>query len=121
MRTVKSFEDLIVWQESMELAEQLILSIREIPLFSLRDQIIKSAISIPSNISEGFEKQRLSNKEFIRFLYIAKGSAGELKTQLLLLSRLDQIYHINCDDQLAMVEKIIKMLGALINTRYKQF
>ena len=90
-------------------------------IFSLKDQILKSAISIPSNIAEGYEKQKLSNKEFIRFLYIAKGSSGELKTQLILLNRLKSIYKTDCDEYISQTEAISRMLGSLISTRYKSF
>ena len=121
MGTIQKFEDLHVWQESMNLAEVLILNLDDFRIFSLRNQIIKSAISIPSNVAEGFEKQRHSNKEFIRLLYIAKGSAGELKTQLLLLQKLNRIISIDCEQLILQVDKISSMLGALINTRLRSF
>ena len=77
------FEDLTIWKESRKLVEKVYLLTRN-PLFSKDFQFVghirRTAISIPSNISEGFERE--GNKEFINFLPIAKGSCGELRSQL---------------------------------------
>lgn len=92
MAKFRTFEELEVWQYGMNLCEQ-VYALSENSVFSkdfsLRDQIRRSAISIPSNISEGFE--RGSEKQFIYFLVIAKGSCGELRTQLNLANRLKYI------------------------------
>lgn len=83
MNSVKRFEDLQVWKESIELSitiYQNTLSEKLNKDFVLREQIRKSAISIPSNIAEGFESD--SKNQFIYFLQIAKGSSGELRIQL---------------------------------------
>jgi four helix bundle protein len=80
---VEMFEDLEVWQKGRELVNKVYDLVRDEPFcrdYALRDQILKAAISVPSNIAEGFERQ--SDQEFIRFLYIAKGSAGEVRSQL---------------------------------------
>ena len=79
---IEKFEDLNVWIEGMNLAVDIYKSFVNCKDFGFRDQIRRSAVSIPSNISEGYERQ--SNKEFIRFLFIAKGSVAELRTQLYL-------------------------------------
>ncbi len=87
MSKVRQFEDLECWQLGRELAKavyQLTESSRLAKNRALSWQIIRSSISIPSNIAEGFE--RGAKKEFIQFLYIAKGSAGELRTQLCIAS-----------------------------------
>lgn len=77
------FEEIEVWKLSRILVKE-IYDITNAPAFSkdfgLKDQIRRSAVSIPCNISEGYERK--SNTEFIRFLYISKGSAGEVRTQL---------------------------------------
>ena len=82
--TIKNFEDLPVWQKSRMLSKRIyeITSNSAFKDFSLRDQMRRSAVSAVSNIAEGFE--RGSNKEFIQFLFITKGSLGELRTQLYL-------------------------------------
>ncbi len=81
---IEKFEDLEVWRESLDLAEKIYLTTNSNSEFNkdfcLRDQIRRAAISVNSNISEGFE--RSNNNEFIRFLKIAKGSAGETRSQL---------------------------------------
>lgn len=83
MATFERFEELEVWKLSMELCAE-IYKLTNTPLFSkdfgLKDQIRRSAVSIPSNISEGFERD--SKNQFVYFLTIAKGSCGELRTQL---------------------------------------
>lgn len=91
MATVQQFEDLRVWQEARALVQEVYKAAKQKPFsrdFSLRDQITRAAVSTMSNIAEGFE--RGSRKEFIQFLNIAKGSSGELRSQLYVA--LDQEY-----------------------------
>ena len=81
MATAKRFEDLDVWQRSRELANLIYAFSKEGTFsrdFGLRDQIRRAAVSIMSNIAEGFD--RGSNKEFIHFLTIARGSLAEVKS-----------------------------------------
>ena len=87
----KSFEELPVWQKSRELVKYVYALTRKEPFskdFSLVDQIRRASTSVMFNIAEGFE--RGSNTEFIQFLYISKGSAGETRTQFYVA--LDQKY-----------------------------
>ncbi|MFA5112016.1 MAG: four helix bundle protein [Desulfobaccales bacterium] len=82
-KKVESFEDLLVWQEGMEVVKQVYLIRKEGELgrdFALRDQLRRAAISIPTNIAEGFE--RASRKEYVNFLNFAKGSTGEVRSLL---------------------------------------
>ncbi|MCX5893017.1 MAG: four helix bundle protein [Deltaproteobacteria bacterium] len=82
-KKIESFEDLLVWQKGMNIVRQVYLITRDGKMskdFSLRDQLRGAAISIPSNIAEGFE--RASRKEYLNFLNIAKGSAGEVRSLL---------------------------------------
>ena len=116
MGKISQFEDLEVWKVSMDLCTD-VYSITNLPEFSkdygLKDQIRRSSISVPSNISEGFERD--SNKQFIYFLKIAKGSCGELRTQLVLAYRLN---YINQETLNALREKCIeteKQIGGFIN------
>ena len=74
------FEELEVWKRSSRLAVDVLRLVEPVKLYSLRDQMVRSCISVPSNIAEGAERE--SDREFRRFLAIAKGSAGELRTQL---------------------------------------
>lgn len=82
------FEDLPVWQKAMELAEK-VYDMTEGELFrkrySLRDQLERAALSVSNNIAEGFE--RGTTNELLAFLYIARGSAGEVRSMLCFLER----------------------------------
>ena len=83
MATAKQFEDLGVWQDARELVKEIYSASKQRAFyrdFGLRDQIRRAATSTMSNIAEGFE--RGSRKEFIQFLSIAKGSNGEVRSQL---------------------------------------
>jgi len=91
MVTVDRFEELKVWQAARDVANAVYKSSSNGAFardYALRDQIRRAAISIPSNIAEGFSRR--SNKEFIQFLFISKGSAAEVQSQL--HTALDQGY-----------------------------
>ena len=91
MATAKQFEDLGVWQDARGLVQQIYAASKQRPFYrdtGLREQIRRAATSSMSNIAEGFE--RGSRKEFIQFLNIAKGSNGEVRSQLYIA--LDQEY-----------------------------
>ncbi len=88
-KKVESFEDLLVWQKGMEIVKQVYLISKKGMLgrdFALRDQLRRAAISIPTNIAEGFE--RTSRKEYLNFLNFAKGSTGEVRSLLNVASEL---------------------------------
>lgn len=92
MAKVSSFEELEVWQKGVELCENIYTINNTNALnkdFALRNQLRKSAISIPSNIAEGFERE--GNNQLIYFLTIAKGSCGELRTQIYLTFKIGMI------------------------------
>lgn len=76
------FEDLEVWKRATRLSATLYRETQELRDFGFRDQLTRSGLSIPSNIAEGYERD--SDAEIARFLTIAKGSAGELRTQILI-------------------------------------
>lgn len=81
MNTFKRFEEMEVWQKSRELIKliySLTLKKEFARDFSLRDQIRRAAVSVLSNIAAGYERE--SKKEFLRFLLIAKGSVGEVRS-----------------------------------------
>ena len=92
MAKVQKVEDLIAWQKAEALAELVYSACRSGELardFGLRDQMQRAAVSVMSNIAEGFERK--TTTDFSHFLYIAKGSLGELKSQLFLAARLKLI------------------------------
>ena len=85
----KRFEDLPVWNEAIDLAVQVYAMTSNIEFrskYSLRDQIERAAVSVSNNIAEGFE--RGTNNELLAFLYIARGSVGEVRSMLCLLNRI---------------------------------
>ena len=82
-KKIECFEDLFIWQKTVEFAKEIYLIIEKKSLkndFGLKNQMRDSAVSISSNIAEGFERR--SRKEYLNFLNIAKGSAGEIRSQL---------------------------------------
>ena len=82
-RPVDTFEDLLVWQKGIQLVKDVYLATRQGDLAEdrgLRDQLQRAAVSIPTNIAEGFE--RASRKEYLQYLNFAKGSAGEVRSLL---------------------------------------
>lgn len=88
-KSIARFEDMIVWQKSMDLVVQVydICRARELVRdWGLREQLRRAAVSIPANIAEGFERH--SRKEYHQFITIAQGSAGELRCLLQIVSRL---------------------------------
>ena len=80
MATIQKFEDLLCWQKSRQLAKEVYSVMKYCNDYGFRDQIQRAAVSVVSNIAEGFE--RGTRQEFINYLYIAKGSAGEVRAQL---------------------------------------
>jgi len=109
------FEDLKVWLKSKDLAVEIYKLFADSKNFGFKDQITRSALSIPSNIAEGYERE--SNKELIRFLFIAKGSCGELRTQLLVAKEINYISNSKADKMVNETMEISYMLSALIKTR----
>ena len=86
MAKIESFEDMDIWREAVKIAVKVYTSTSEGELekdFRAKDQVRAAAISISNNIAEGFEYN--SNKSFLRFLVYAKGSAGELRSELFVL------------------------------------
>lgn len=95
MATYKRFEDLPVWNAAIQLAERVYELTNETSFkgqYSLRDQIERAAVSVSNNIAEGFE--RGTTKELLAFLYIARGSAGEVRSMLCLFERLGRFTHL---------------------------
>jgi four helix bundle protein len=83
MASIRRFEDLEIWQKARELNQKIypiLLSLQETRSFELKSQLDGAAGSAMDNISEGFERD--GNREFLQFLYISKGSVGEVRFQL---------------------------------------
>lgn len=97
--TYKRFEDLPVWQDALLLAERVDdftrATERGTLTFSQRDQIERASLSVSNNIAEGFE--RGSTAELLQFLYIARGSAGEVRSMLIFFERRPYVAHLKSE------------------------
>ena len=112
------FQELKVWQLSKELAVSIYKITNEKKFksdFGLTDQIRRAAVSISSNIAEGDE--RGTNKEAVRFLFIAKGSLAELRTQLIIAHEIGYIDLEVLKEMDERCQTLGKMLGSLIKAR----
>lgn len=114
----KGFKELLVWQRSRDLAVEISKITNQGHFkkdFGLRDQIRRASVSVPSNIAEGDERD--TDKDAIRFFFMAKGSLAELRTQLDIARR---IGYLSEEVFQSLEEKAIligKMLGSLIKAR----
>lgn len=108
------FEELDVWKRAARLSAEIYKALSAVSDFGFRDQITRSGLSIPSNIAEGHE--RGTNKEIANFLNYAKGSAGELRTQIYIGMDIGYIEREQGKRWLIEAEEISKMLHALIRT-----
>lgn len=114
MTYIKSYKDLIVWQRSMELAKEIFRLTAKFPkseLYGMVFQIRKSAVSICSNIAEGYGRK--SHKEYCQFLAIAYGSALELETQLLLSKDLGFTNQNEFSRSESLLLEVLKMLNSI--------
>ena len=112
-----SFRDLRVWQEAMALTAQVYKSTAEFPkseTYGLAQQMRRAAVSVPSNIAEG--KGHRSNKEFVHFLFHARGSLWELQTQVILAEQLRLVSKQDGGTLLATAEDVSRALNGLISS-----
>ncbi len=113
---VKYFEDLEIWKDARLLTKAIYRLTQDAKFakdYALRDQIRRAAVSVMSNVAEGFE--RSGNQEFTQFLYIAKASCGEVRSHLYVA--LDQSYIApkDCDDASKSFRRLSIMIGNLID------
>ncbi|MDR0495146.1 MAG: four helix bundle protein [Treponema sp.] len=111
---IKSFRDLTVWQEAMNLVEMVYLQTRTFPkeeIYGLTSQIRRAAVSVPANIAEG--NGRKSRKEYLHFLAIARGSIAELETHLLIAERLNMLTKEVSDQLQKQLQSVGRLLLAL--------
>jgi len=116
MATIERFEDIQAWQKAREVASSIYKLCKQGELakdFGLKDQIRRSAVSVQSNIAEGFGRE--GNKEFIYFLRIAKGSSCEFRSQLYNLLDADYIEEPIFKDLYSRSEETERLIGGFIN------
>jgi four helix bundle protein len=110
---IKSYKELLVWQKGIQLVKETYKITEQLPkreLYILVAQILRAAISIPSNIAEGYRRNH--RPEFIHFLSIALGSAAELETQIIIVK--SQYNTINVANAEVIVDEIQRMLYTMI-------
>jgi four helix bundle protein len=119
-KKTQSYKDLIVWQKSMELVflvYKLTNNFPESESFSFVDQIRRAAVSIPSNIAEGWARRRVL--EYTHFLQISSGSASELETQLILSKKLgfgNEAHYLKIEGLLLEVQKLLYVIIKKLKT-----
>ncbi|HYW92644.1 MAG TPA: four helix bundle protein [Gammaproteobacteria bacterium] len=106
-----SFEDLEVWQRAVRLAVDVHRALRDSREWALKDQTLRSAISVASNIAEGIERDTAADAA--RFIHIAKGSAAELRTQVQIARRIQVIDEATARSMVDELRRISKMLHRL--------
>ena len=116
MGKFSSFEEIISWQKARELNSEIYKITNKSNSFSkdfgLRDQIRRASVSITSNIAEGFERQ--TTNEFIRFLYIAKASAGEVRSQLYVAFDINYLTKEEFEELKMKVNEVSKLISGLL-------
>ncbi len=119
-KRIETFEDLQVWQRGIELVKQVYLLTKEGELrkdFGLRDQLRRASVSVPTNIAEGFE--RYSRKEYVQFLNIAKGSAGEVRSLIRVAFEVGYLDKSKYEKFYSNAMELSRMLSAQIQTLNK--
>lgn len=114
---IKSYQDLIVWKKSMDLAIEIFQITKKFPreeIFGLAAQMRKAAFSIPSNIAEGY--CRHTKSEYIQFLRIAYASGAELETQLIIAQKTKLLDDSEFQQLYDLLGEVMRMLNVLIST-----
>ena len=115
--TVRSYSDLIAWQKAVKLVTEIYRVSKRFPseeLFGLTSQLRRAAISIPSNIAEG--QGRLGRKEFLHFLGNARGSLGEVETQIIIARNLDYLSEAEINDIMELSAEAGRILNGLLSS-----
>ena len=115
MEKITSFKQLKIWQKGIEVVKDIYALTKNFPkeeMYGLTAQMKRAAVSIPSNIAEGFK--RYHDKEYTQFLYIALGSAAELETQCYIAKELGFIEENQLQEISENIDHISKMISSLI-------
>jgi len=114
MDKIRNFKQLKIWQKGIEIVKDIYMITKHFPkqeIYGLSIQMRRSAVSIPTNIAEGFK--RYHSKEFHQFLHIALGSAAELETQLIITVELKYVKCEKVESTVNKLEHLSKMITAL--------
>lgn len=121
MSEIRSYKDLLVWQEGMQIAQACYQITKKFPreeMYGMTSQIRRSAVSIPANVAEGYGREY--PRQFIQFLRIAQGSLKELETHLLLAIRVELTSTQEVKSILSSCESLGRMLRSLIRSLQKK-
>ncbi len=109
---IKSYKELIVWQKAIDLVREIYVitgNLPKIELFTLVSQMRRAAISIPSNIAEGFNRR--NTKEYRQFLHVSYGSGSELETQIIITKSIYPGFNFTkCENLLSEVQRMLNVL-----------
>ena len=111
------YQDLKVWQKAIELTSEIYKLVKLLPneeRYALSDQIRRAVVSVPSNIAEG--RGRGTNKEFVRYLLMSRGSLWEVSTQLVICERLQYLNQEQTANARQLITEISKMINALASS-----
>ncbi|MGA2297227.1 MAG: four helix bundle protein [FCB group bacterium] len=111
---IERFEDIIAWQKTKQLSVLIYKTFSNNKDYGFKDQLQRASVSVMNNIAEGFERK--ANKEFKQFLYVAKGSCGEVRSMLCLAKALGIIPDDKFKEFLKLAEEISKILGGFIKS-----
>ena len=117
MQDIKSFRDLLVWQKAMDLSVFVYRTAREMPRHEqlvLGHQLRKTAISVPSNVAEGFSRH--STASYVQHLWIAHASGAELETQVELGHRVEVIRADRAEQLIADAQEVARMINGLVRS-----
>jgi len=114
MPRIEKFEDILAWQKAKRLCLLVYRVFKNNRDYRFRDQIQAASVSIMNNIAEGFEKK--GDKDFSKFLYISKGSCGEVRSMLYLAVELEYVSGKEFDEMFRATEEISRMLSGFIKS-----
>jgi four helix bundle protein len=119
---IETFEDLRVWQKGISLVKQVYLVTKQGEIsrdFGFRDQLRRASVSIPTNIAEGFERR--SRKEYVNFLNIAKGSAGEVRSLVRVALEINYLDRATYNELYNQALDLSRMLSSQIQAINRSF
>lgn len=111
---IERFEDIIAWQKAKDMTVLIYKDFADSKDFGFRDQIQRASVSVMNNVAEGFERK--TNNEFKQFLFIAKGSCGEVRSMLYLAKELNKISETSFNKYFKLAEEISKILSGFIKS-----
>lgn len=111
---IERFEDLFAWQKAKALCVEVYSAFEHSKDFGFKDQIQRASVSVMNNIAEGFERK--SNKEFTYFLYVAKGSCGEVRSMLILAGELNKLSEELVGKLKKQAEEVSMIISGLIKS-----